>query len=529
MADELYAWQERCLRNWFANQGHGIVEAATGSGKTLLALTAASRLGTRLTQELRVKIVVPTSALMHQWHRTLRDFLEHSENTGKTDSHPKIGLRGGGFNMSQGCQYMIYVINSARYELARQIISDLRDGDAVLLIADECHRYESEQNRLIFEFLPYIEAYKNSFFSLGLSATLPSARTESFLRDALGPTIYSYSMANAAAQGTVSPYDIFHISLSFLPAERQDYQVLTERMHYLYTQLSRRVPSLAHMDQKQCYELLRTLTAHKDRKLAEMASLYLNLSYKRTNLVSLASARISCAISLIEKLPDNEKILVFGERIRQTDELYRCLQEKYPGKVGRYHSRMGAQANQNTLTRFRDGDIRILIACKALDEGINIPDASIGIILSGTSVQRQRIQRLGRIIRKSEGKERASLYYLHMTESMEDACFLPKEHPCRIIELDYISGTRKFYNFEYQRAAEGLLLELRKKNTDSAKISETKRCLDLGSVRADWLSGSEQIEEKIRKATSVSERNYWICMKKMVKYRVGKSEKQRRL
>lgn len=117
----------------------------------------------------------------------------------------------------------------------------------------------------------------------------------------------------------------------------------------------------------------------------------MRLSFARKNIVCLAAARNSCALELIALLGIKEKIIIFGERIRQADELYEQLKIRYPGRIGRYHSQMGSQANKNTLELFRDGEIRVLIACKSLDEGIDIPDVSVGIILSGTSGQRQRI------------------------------------------------------------------------------------------------------------------------------------------
>ena len=74
MSKKLYDWQEECLDKWFANNCRGMVQAVTGSGKTLLALTAIARLEQQLGQKLLVRIVVPTAALMRQWNRDLRDF-----------------------------------------------------------------------------------------------------------------------------------------------------------------------------------------------------------------------------------------------------------------------------------------------------------------------------------------------------------------------------------------------------------------------------------------------------------------------
>lgn len=515
MKKELYPWQEKCLEHWLSNHGRGIVQAATGSGKTLLALTAANRLEKEQKCELRVKIVVPTGALLRQWSQALEKFLVNSGGVDKLEVQRLIGLRGGGFHMTPDHRYMIYVVNSARYELARQILSDLQNGFAVLLIADECHRYESGQNRLIFEFSPYIGDNADRFFSLGLTATMPAGQARSYLESVLGRNIYSFDISQASKLQSICPYDIFHVELPFQQEEYAEYQEMTDRMTILYRNLLKVHPWLKDMSQKDSYEKLRALAGDKNRKVAESASLYMKLSYKRKSLVCTASSRVACACDLTERLPASEKILIFGERISQAEELYRLLRKRYHGRVGCYHSQMGTQANQNALNRFRDGDIRILITCKALDEGLDIPDVTVGIILSGTSVQRQRIQRLGRIIRNSEGKDIASLYYLHIPESTEDRVFLPDGGKCRILELKYIPDDRNFINESYENAALKLLNDMERKGIDTGKTAETIRCLQLGIVRSDWLEKPHKLDFKIQNAKNVQDKNYWICMKKM--------------
>lgn len=514
MKRELYQWQEECLKRWYANHGRGMVQAVTGSGKTLLALTAAERLEKELRRPLRVKIVVPTGTLMHQWNRAIREFLAESRREYADENlRGIIGLRGGGYKDSANCRYMIYVINSARYELARQILSELKEGEAVFLIADECHHYESGQNQLIFEFLPYIKPYEPSFFSMGLSATLPSGQAGKYLASVLGRRIYSYGMRKALEMRTVCPYDIYHIGLSFQREERDEYRELSEHMSVLNGKLIQMYPVLKNMNQKERFEMLRRLAGDKNRKTAETASRYMNLVYRRKNLVCLASMRIACALDLTERLGLDEKIIIFGERISQAEELYRFLQERYPGRAGRYHSGMGAQANKNVLERFRVGEIRILVACKAIDEGMDVPDAATGIILSGTSTQRQRVQRLGRVIRKKENAGRASLYYLHITETSEDSCYLPDVKGNRILELEYSFDEREFYNPAYEKKAEQVLDRLRSKGVDAGKIKEAERCLRRGRVRSDWLLQDEEIMERIQSAKHTGDRNYWICMR----------------
>lgn len=515
MEKTLYPWQEKCLERWFLNHGRGIVQAATGTGKTLLALAAANRLEREQPCELRVKIVVPTGTLLRQWSQALENFLINSGHVNPLEAQRLIGLRGGGYHMTSDHKYMIYVINSARYELARQILADLQNGLAVLLIADECHRYESGQNRLIFEFLPYIGDTTDHFFSLGLTATMPAGQAKGYLESVLGRNIYSFDIAQASNLQNVCPYDIFHVELPFQPEEYAEYQEMTDRMTILYRNLLKTHPWLKDMSQKERYEKLRFLAGDKNGIAAESAALYMKLSYKRKSLVCMASSRVACACDLIERLPTSEKVLIFGERISQAEELYRRLRKHCHGKVGCYHSQMGPQANRNVLNRFRDGDIRILITCKALDEGLDIPDVTVGIVLSGTSVQRQRIQRLGRIIRKSEGKDKASLYYLHIPESTEDRVFLPDSGKCRILELTYVPGIREFVNERYENAASKLLSDMERKEIDIEKIAETRRCLQLGSVRSDWLDEPRLLDSKILNARYIHDKNYWICMKKL--------------
>lgn len=530
MEKKLYKWQEECLNRWQSNGCRGMVQAVTGSGKTLLALTAADWLCNHADPDMKVKIVVPTGALMQQWNRAVKEYLSESrknqedcriiscpENIPGTGSRRnRIGLRGGGYKDPCDCQYMIYVINSARYELARQILAELKQGESIFLIADECHHYDSGENSLIFEFLPFIEPYGDRYFSLGLSATLPQGQSCQFLTSALGRRIYSYGMEEASRWGTVCRYDVFHIRLSFRGDERAEYEELTDKMTLLYGTLVSARPLLKKMDVKQQFELLRNLCSSKDEKIADAASAYLKLSYKRKSLVCLASDRTACAWDLVQRLDEHEKILIFGERIAQAEKLYKLLQEQYPGRVGRYHSQMGAQANKNALERFRTGQIRILIACKAMDEGVDVPDASIGIILSGTAARRQRIQRLGRILRINEGKDRASLYYLHIEETSEDACFLPDGRENTMIELEFDSDWMRFFQPVYDEAAAAILGHMEMAGASREQIKEAEHCLNLGIVRADWKRGMDYVEEQIRQAGSTRERNYWVCMKRIV-------------
>lgn len=518
MDRKLYQWQEECLERWWANGKRGMVQAVTGAGKTRLALGAIERLEKQLQGELRVKIVVPTGGLMRQWYKALREFLADSERMQSRGWWESIGLRGAGHRDTGDRKYVIYVINSARYELARKILDEVKDGKNVFLIADECHHYESGQNRLIFEFLPYLKSDETHFFSLGLSATLPSGAAGSFLSSVLGKKIYSYEMRRAFSQKTVCTFDAYHISVPFRKEERYEYEEVTERMQGLYRKLLFHCPMLGRLNQKERFETLRKMAQESKGETAENAALYIRLTYKRKSLVCLAAARCACAYDLIQCLGMEDKVIIFGERISQVEELYGLLEKRYPGRVGRYHSEMGDQANRNTLENFRSGTFRILAACKAVDEGIDIPDAQVGIILSGTSSKRQKIQRLGRILRKQEGKECAALYYIHVEDTSEESCFLPEGVTRHIYELEYKPGEHEFIHQAYDETAQLLREAMKQKGIDETKMQEMERCIRLGRVRSDWMADTRTLEKKVKESRYPREKNYWICMKKMAEF-----------
>lgn len=399
-----YRWQEECIGIWKKNDCRGIVEAVTGSGKTMLALKAVRELRENGRKNMWTAVVVPTRALMVQWSRLLRSFFL-AEDSGTE------------------LQYQVYVINSARYRLARQILRKLQEGQDVFLIADECHRYTGEENGRIFEFVSYLKEVPGYYHALGLSATVSGKDGAERLETALGKIIFRYSYWQALRAGVVSEFKLIQIALYFQANECEEYEELSDRMNNVRKQLYSRYP-LLKKEGISFFSVLQSL-ARADNVTGRLAETYLHLSYQRKRVVCMAENRIFCARELLRELDIRRKVLIFSERVEQAEWLFALLKKEYGDKVGKYHSRAGKQANENALERFRNGEIFILVTCKALDEGVDVPDAEVGIILSGTGIERQRLQRLGRILRRSEKKETAELYYLYVRGSMEERSYFP--------------------------------------------------------------------------------------------------------
>lgn len=521
----LYPWQEECLELWKEADFHGIVNVVTGAGKTVLALAASAYLKEYLADAdgpeksaLRVRIVVPSVPLARQWLHELRNVLPSLGI-----EHPKCGLYYSGQKGTPEQDYMIYVLNSARFSIARHILSDIRQGFHVLLIVDECHRCASPENQRIFGFLDqeassWQAEVKKLYHSLGLSATIRSEDYETVLKPALGKEIYRYHFSSAVRDGYVSRFAIFHTALSFSAAELREYAVLSDQMSALFHYLADCYPHLRRLEGARLFTALRKI-AESDGEDSE-AALYLNLAYKRKTVSCMAVSRVSCAVSLVKQLDPAAKILIFGERIQQAEQVWQALSARYPGRVGRYHSQMSVQAKRNTMEAYRDGRLRILVSCRGLDEGIDVPEASVGIVLSGSSVSRQRIQRLGRILRRRDDKSSACLYYFYIKESSEDAVYLPNpDSYFPVCSLSYSAQDQAFCHPAYEELAARFLEEAGARGLSKKKLKELRACLLLGLPRADWLEGPERCAAGIRQAKSRREKNYWICMKRMAQMR----------
>jgi len=193
--------------------------------------------------------------------------------------------------------------------------------------------------------------------------------------------------------------------------------------------------------------------------------------------------------------------------------LYSQLVEAYPNQVARYHSKMGPIAKKNSIARFREGEVRILVCCKALDEGFDIPSADVGIVLSSTSTERQRIQRLGRILRRTGTKTLSSLYYFFMVGTIEYSGLLPEAiDDIAEFGLYFHEAEKRFIHPDYDQLAYKVVDNLSKKKLAPENLSATEYFLGLGQVRSDWLLDDTVLNEKLKNSPAGAEHNYWLCM-----------------
>jgi superfamily II DNA or RNA helicase len=499
----LFNWQRDCLQKWFDNGCRGIVNVVTGAGKTVLALAAAQYLRadiSRATEKLKVKIVVPKIFLAAQWQKAIMGELHIPRG--------KIGIYRNSHDASK--EFMIYVVNSARYSISRHILADMKAGSSVLLICDECHHYGSGENSKIFDFLPHIG--DSRYYSLGLSATPRSQNYKNVLVPALGREIYKYGFGSAVNENVISGYSIFNIAVHFDCDELDEYSKLSVQISKNIAWLKRNKPSLNSLSGAGFFHALQEMTSDTGQS-AQAARTALALMYNRKKIVYSAKARLACAIDIVASLPVTERVIVFAEQIEIVETLYKKLGALYPRRTARYHSAMSAAARANALNAYRDFEVRLLICCRALDEGFDVPETDAGIILSSTGSVRQRVQRIGRILRRCGKGGTKNVYYLYVCESSEEDGLVTAEVyrdvPVLDLTFDCADG---FWCDAFEETFARVLDGAAQKGASAEILNELYRNLKRMLIRGDTRCSRQQCLENIERAPSVAERNYWIAV-----------------
>ncbi len=355
---KLRDYQKEALGKWFEKGMKGIIALPTGSGKTVIAIAALAKLSER------TLIVTYTKEQMFQWKDMITRF---------TSVNPNI------IGLYYGEEKRIAPITISTYQTAYRKVKILSKYFSFLII-DECHHLPSEKFK-------HIALNMFSLKRMGLSATVirEDGKHEE-LFPLMGGIAYHKTPSELSVQGYLAPYVIYQVEVDLTPKELKDYFETLK----LYKELS---------GGKKFEELLE-LAKRGDEK-AQMA---LKVHSKLRQIVHKAEAKKKAVKNIVEKeLKRGSKIIVFTQYVDQAKELGKLLNA--PILVGEVKTKI----RRKILENFREGVERVLVVTTVGDEGLDIPDANVGIIVTGTGSRRQFIQRLGRLLRPSKGKE-ARLY-----------------------------------------------------------------------------------------------------------------------
>lgn len=411
----LYDWQEECLPLW-TSAGRGTIKVATGGGKTLFALAAAQQLQNEHEPNLRLVVVVPTIPLLFQWY-------DEVKKGNLPDS--AIGLMGGGQETAAhtSLRVLICVLNSARDRLP-SFVAGAQWAERMLLVVDECHRASAEQARRIFDAKPR--------YTLGLSATpeqdaeaegLPTdeAYGKSVVGQALGPIIYDFTIKQSLAAGLLTPFEVWHIGLPLSPVEAKEHGRLSREITELRKTLQRRYSTSRS---RQGFLAWCQTQASRQGGAATEAGHFIGLANQRKRLLYHAQARSEISLSILsESLTDPDtRAIVFHESIAEIEGLFlRALDSQIPAVLE--HSKLPEGRRAENIDAFRRGIARVIISAKSLIEGFNVPSADLGVIAASSGSVRQRIQSLGRMLRRKTGGRVARIMVLYVRDTEDEAIY----------------------------------------------------------------------------------------------------------
>lgn len=390
-----HGWQQQAFSWWRAQGRRGIVEAVTGTGKTRVGIAA---IADALSRRERVLVLVPTIVLQQQWARHLSELLPKAD----------VFLLGGNarYDLDDPHDVVVAVINSAA---ARNEV--LADGYS-LLVADECHRYGAPMHQLAL--LPSAEA------RLGLTATLERIddAVDTVLRPYFGAS-YIYGFDRAAADSVLASFVVADVGVRLSDDERVAFEAADEACR-------RARGSLIHKygyPEKDFGEFFARAAAAAKRfgmyGEPKLAKTFISSFHERSRVLAESPARIAALAALAPAIERSGRVLVFTETVDAADKAVAQLR-RMGIRAAAYHTGVEADARAITLARFGEGGLQCIVAVKALDEGVDVPDADLAIVMAASKSKRQMIQRLGRVVRKKADGRYARLAILFAENTNED-------------------------------------------------------------------------------------------------------------
>jgi superfamily II DNA or RNA helicase len=360
--------QQEALTTWWNQGGRGIVVLPTGTGKTFVALLAIAHVGRP------TLVITPTIPLMNQWYGEMLSAFG-----------TPVGLLGGGYYDFQPLTVTTY--DSAYIHLERW------GNKFGLIVFDECHHLPSASYQ--FAAIGAIAPYR-----LGLTATPERADgRETLYPELIGPIVYRREIKQLAGD-FLAEYRVVRIDVDLTPEEMDRYQQARATYRQFVQDHGISMGSPAGWQR-----FIQETCRHPDGRTAFQA-------YREQKRLSLAAP---AKIELLDELLHRhamDRVIIFTYDNASVYQIAR----RFLAPAITHQTK--TRERQQILQRFHSGEYNVVVTSQVLNEGVDVPAANVGIILSGTGSVREHVQRLGRLLRKL-GDKQALLYEVVTRDTAE--------------------------------------------------------------------------------------------------------------
>lgn len=390
-------YQHDAIRSWTQAGGQGILNMATGTGKTITSLLAAAHARRALDDRLALIVAVPYQHLVEQWASDVRDFGANPIMAFESRKSWQEDLQREILEFNNSARDSLVVITTHRTFASEPFQRELErlSGAEKMLIADEVHHLGAPHLR---QGLP-----QSIPLRLGLSATperwYDDEGTNALFRYFGDGIAFEYSLQKAIDNGSLCEYYYVPHIVELTADEEEEYLRLSNKIAKLAASLD---------------------DGLEDADIQSEPGLKQAL-FKRARLLGTAEGKLKRLTQLLQHQEDVEHTLVYcgdgsvddelsGRTKRHVDATVEVLRRDLDVRGRRFTARESQDERQELLQRFSDGDLEALVAIRCLDEGVDVPSTRTAYILASSTNPRQFVQRRGRILRTAENKPYAVIH-----------------------------------------------------------------------------------------------------------------------
>lgn len=426
---DLYAWQREAVAAW-SKAGHtGVVEAVTGAGKSRMAMAA---IGRALQVERQTLVIVPTLQLVRQWVDGLRERFQGLP----------VGEVTGTAHGSFRSHAVLVTTMQSNYQ--RDLCRDLQGHG--LLIGDEVHRLGADR---------FAEGlHQDMSWRLGLTATLErnDDGVQEFIKPYFGNVVYSLGYERALADDVIAPFRIALLRVPLNREESEQYDAASEKVAAARNRLRQFGVDArgAGAFQQRVAEIIRG-SGSTMRDAAVQWQHAVNL---RRAILADSRSKSGALDRLAPLVGQSNGSLIFTQKVDTANRAVNILADNGV-QAAPVVSDQSPDERSVVMSDFRSGHVDAVASPRVLDEGVDVPEADLGIVMAASRSRRQMVQRLGRVIRKKADGGFGKLVVMYAPGTSEDpACYdedagylpLVTEHAQGVLDgnLDAIDEIERF-------------------------------------------------------------------------------------